>query len=94
MLEMVCLTIAWAIVLGGLALIGTFPDLIAKASAWYATAMIVVGLLFSGANCLSTFFGARFYLPVYSLFQMGMLLAVLLAGNVLMERLERFKNSR
>jgi hypothetical protein len=90
MLVMGCLTIAFS----GLALIGTFPDLIAKASALYATAMIVVGLLFSGANCLSTFFGARFYLPVYSLFQMGMLLAVSLAGNVLMERLERFKNSR
>ena len=37
------------------------------------------------AICLSTCFQARLYLPVYSLFQMGMLLAVSLAANVFLE---------
>jgi hypothetical protein len=90
MLVMGCLTI----VFGGLALIGARRDPVTKAGASYATGMIAVGLLVSFGNCLSTFFGARFYLPVYSLFQMGMLLAVSLAGNVLLERLESFKNPR
>ncbi len=70
-----------------------------KVGVSYAASMIVVGVLVSFANCLSTFFGARFYLPVYSLFQMGMLLAVSLAGKFFMERLgrerlESFKNPR
>ena len=56
--------------------------------------MIVVGLLVSFATCLSTYFQARLFLPVYSLFQMGMLLAVSLAANVLLERLEGLKNPR
>jgi hypothetical protein len=94
MLAMAYLTIALTIVFGGLALVGVFRDPVTEAGAWYATGMIVVGLLVSFANCLSTFFGARFYLPVYSLFQMGMLLALSLAANVLLERLESFKSPR
>src|SRR6202043_1452550 len=70
MLEMVCLTIACAFVLGGLALIGSFRDSVTEAGISYATGMVVVGLLVSFATCLTTFFGARFHLPVYSLFQM------------------------
>jgi hypothetical protein len=92
MLEMACLTIALAIVLGGLALVGISGDPVTEAGAWYAISMIVVGLLVSLAICLSTYFQARLYLPVYSLFQLGMLLAVSLAANTLLERLEGFKN--
>ena len=59
-----------------------------------AVSMIVVGLLFALGNCLSTFFGARFYLPVYSLFQTGLMLAMSLAASVHLERLESFENTR
>jgi hypothetical protein len=79
MLVMGCLTIAF----GGLALVRASRDPVTVAGVSYATGMIVVGVLVSFANCLSTFYGARFYLPVYSLFQMGMLLAasLILAQN-------------
>ena len=50
-----------------------------------------LGLLFALGNCLSTFLGARFYLPVYSLFQMGMMLAMSLAVSVHLEKLESFE---
>ena len=85
-----CLTIAF----GGFALVGASQDAVTKSGISYAACMIVVGILISLANCFSTFLGARFYLPVYSLFQMGMLLAFSLAMNVLMERLESFKKPR
>ena len=39
------------------------------------------------STCLSTYFQGRLYLPVYSLFQMGMLLSISLAANALLERL-------
>ena len=94
MLEMICLTFALAIVLGGLALIGLCRNPITEVGAWYAVAMVAVGLLVSFVTCLSTYFQGRLYLPVYALFQMGMLLAVSLAANLLLERLESFKNSR
>jgi hypothetical protein len=48
-----------------------------------------IDYLVSLAICSSTYFQARLFLPVYSLFQMGMLLAVSLAANILLERLER-----
>jgi len=82
-----------AVVFSALARFGT-RDPRAAEGAWYAIAMIILGFLISMGNCTSTFFGARHYLPVYSLFQMGMLLAASLAGNVLMERLESFKKPR
>ena len=88
MLEMALVTIALAIVFGGLALVGLSRDPVTEAGAWYATGMIVVGLLVSFVTCLSTYFQGRLYLPVYSLFQMGMLLAVSLAANTILERLE------
>jgi hypothetical protein len=94
MLEMACLTIAFAIVFAGLALVGFFWDPVTEAGAWYATTMIVVGLLVSFATCLSTYFQGRLYLPVYSLFQMGMLLAVSLSANVLLQRVENLKTPR
>jgi hypothetical protein len=94
MLEMALVTIALAIVFGGLALVGLSRDPNTEAGAWYATGMIVVGFLVSFATCLSTYFQGRLFLPVYSLFQMGMLLTVSLAANILLERLERFKNPR
>jgi hypothetical protein len=94
MLEMACLTVALASVLGALALIGIIRDPVTEAGVWYATGMILVGLLVSFATCLSTYFQARLYLPVYSLFQMGMLLAISLAVNVVLKRLEGILNSR
>jgi hypothetical protein len=94
MLEMVCLTFALALVFGGLALTGFCRNPITEVGAWYAIAMVAVGLLISFATCLSTYFQGRLYLPVYALFQMAMLLAVSLAANLLLERLESFKNSR
>jgi hypothetical protein len=54
----------------------------------------VTGFLVSFATCLATYFQARLFLPVYSLFQMGMLLVVSLAANVLLERLASFKKPR
>ncbi len=84
---------------GGLAFAGAFRDPLTKAGVSYAASLITVGVLISFANCVSTFYGARFYLPVYTLFQMGMLLAISLVGKVFMERLgrerlESFKNPR
>jgi hypothetical protein len=84
-LEMVYLTIAF----GGLALVGASRDAVTGEGASYVTGIIVVAILVALANCLCTFFAARFYLPVYSLCQMAMLLAASLAGNVLIKRLTR-----
>jgi hypothetical protein len=89
MLEMACVTMAFAIVYAGLALIGFFRDPVAEAGTSYAVGMIVVALLISFATCLSTYFQARLYLPLYSLFQMGMLLVISLTANVLLERFKR-----
>jgi hypothetical protein len=94
MLEMACLTIVLAIVFAGLALIGRLRDSLTEAGAWYAVSMIIVGLLVSLVTCVSTYFQARLFLPLYSLFQMSMLLAVSLAANLLLPRLERFKKLR
>jgi hypothetical protein len=65
-----------------------------KNGAAYAITMITVGVLISFANCVSTFYGARFFLPVYSLFQLAMFLGISLLGGVLMERLESSWKSR
>jgi hypothetical protein len=94
MLEMPCVTIAVAIVFGALALIGLFRDSAAEASVSYATSLIVVGLLVSLATCVSTYFQARLFLPLYSLFQMSMLLVISLSANVLLERLKGLRNPR
>ena len=93
MLEMACLTIALACVLGGLALVGLSRNPVTEVGAWYATGMIVTALLLSFGTCLSTYFQGRLYLPVYALFQMGMLLAISLAANVLLERLKVLRKS-
>jgi hypothetical protein len=66
-LEMACLTVALALVLGGLALVGISLNPFTETGAWYATAMFVTGLLVSLAICLSSYFQARLYLPVFSL---------------------------
>jgi hypothetical protein len=94
MLEMPCVTIAVAIVFGALALIGLFRDSAAEASVFYATSMIVVGLLVSLATCVSTYFQTRLFLPLYSLFQMSMLLVISLSANVLLEWLKSLRNLR
>jgi hypothetical protein len=60
----------------------------------YVVSMIAVGVLISFGNCVSTFFGARFYLPVFSLFQLAMFLGLSLLGCAVMERLETCRNPR
>jgi hypothetical protein len=94
MLEMACLTIALGCVLGGLALVGLSRNPVTEVGAWYATGMIVTALLVSFATCVSTYFQGRLYLPVYSLFQVGMLLAISMAANVLLERLGGRRKAR
>ncbi len=79
MLVMGCLTV----VFGSIALLARSRVTLAKEGISYAVSMIALGLLFALGNCLSTFSGARFYLPVYALFQMGMMLAMSLAFQVL-----------
>jgi hypothetical protein len=91
MLEMACVTIAFVTAIAGLVMIGWFRDPVMEAGASYATSLIVVGLLVSFATCVSTYFQARLFLPLYSLFQMGMLLSISMATNVLLQRLKRFK---
>jgi hypothetical protein len=90
MLEMACLTVALTLALGGLALVGISRNPVTETDAWYAAGMIVTGLLVSFVTGLSTYFQSRLYMPVYSLFQIGMLLAVSLAVNVILERLAGF----
>jgi hypothetical protein len=60
----------------------------------YVVSMILVGALISFGNCASTFFGARFYLPVFSLFQLAMFLGFSRLWCVAIERLETCRNSR
>ena len=98
MLVMGCLTVAFSII----ALLARSRASLAKEGIWYAISMVVLGLLFALGNCFSTFFGARFYLPVYSLLQMGMMLAASMAFKDLklarskrqIETLETFQKSR
>jgi hypothetical protein len=94
MLEMACLAVALTITLVGLGLISRPRDAVTEAGAWYAGGLIVTGLLVSFSTCLSTYFQGRLYLPVYSLFQMGMLLAVAMAANVLRDRVGSFKKAK
>ena len=79
MLVMGCL----AVVFGSITLIARPRVPLAKEGISYAISMIALGLLFALGNCLSTFSGARFYLPVYSLFQMAMMLAASMVFEVL-----------
>ncbi len=91
MLEMACVTIAFAIAFAGLAIIGVFRDPDTEAGISYASGMIVAGLLVSFATCLSTYFQARLYLPLYSLFQMSMLLVISLAGRIVLDKVASLK---
>ena len=79
MLVMGCL----AVVFGGITLIARSRVPLAKEGISYAMSIIVLGLLFALGNCLSTFSGARFYLPVYSLFQMALMLVASMAFEAL-----------
>ena len=72
-----------AVVFGSITLIARSRVPLAKEGTSYAMSMIVLGLLFALGNCLSTFSGARFYLPVYSLFQMALMLAASMAFEAL-----------
>jgi hypothetical protein len=47
----------------------------------YVFGLLVTALLVAFGNCLSTFLGARFYLPVYSVCQLAMLLGISLAWS-------------
>ena len=94
MLEMACVTIGFAIAFAGLAIIGVYRDPVIEAGILYAAGMIVAGLLVSFATCLSTYFQARLYLPLYSLFQMSMLLAISLGGEIVLDKMASLKKSR
>jgi hypothetical protein len=89
MLVMGCLTVVFGVVI----LLTRWPVAFAKAGVFYAMSMIALGLLFALGNCLSTFSGTRFYLPVYSLFQMGLMLAASVGIEVL-ARDPRFRRSK
>ncbi|MBV8640432.1 MAG: hypothetical protein JO070_03525 [Verrucomicrobia bacterium] len=90
MLVMVGLTV----VFGSYALRSASRVPLAKLGICYAIGLIALGFLVALGNCLTTFFGARFYLPVYSLYQTGMMLAISLAITVHIEKLESFRNPR
>ena len=91
MLEMACVTIAFAILYSGFALTGVFRDPVTEAGVSYATGLIVVAVLISLATCLSTYFQARLFLPLYSLFQIGMLMVISLGTNVMIEEVANFR---
>jgi hypothetical protein len=48
---------------------------------WYAWSMVAIGLLMALGNCFSTSWGARYYLPLYSLVQISLMLLTSLAAN-------------
>jgi predicted tellurium resistance membrane protein TerC len=60
---------------------------------YYSLAMVAVGFLVVFGSCLTTFSAARFYLPVYSSFQMAMIFGCLAAIAGLTERLETLRKS-
>ena len=91
MLEMACLTVALTIVLGGLALIGISRNPVTEAGAWYATSMIVTGLLVSFATCLSTYFQARLYSAGLFAFSDGHAAGRLIGGERSPGKTQRFK---
>jgi hypothetical protein len=59
----------------------------------YSLAMVAVGFLVVFGSCLTTFSAARFYLPIYSLFQMAMIFGGLAAIAGLTERLKTSRKS-
>jgi hypothetical protein len=91
MLEMACVTIAFAILYSGLALTGVFRDPVTEAGVSCATGLIIVAVLIALVTCLSTYFQARLFLPVYTLFQMGMLMVISLATNIIIEEVSNLK---
>jgi hypothetical protein len=94
MLEMACVTTAFAIAYCGLAFIGVIRDPVTGAGISYAAGMVVVAMLICAVTSLSTYFQPRLYLPLYSLFHMGMLLVLSLAAEVLVARMAGYKRSR
>jgi hypothetical protein len=90
MLEMACLAIALASVLGVLVFLGVCRDPHTTTGLCYAMAMIVGALLISFLTCLSTYFQGRLYLPVYALYQMGMLLSISMAVKAMGRACRRF----
>jgi hypothetical protein len=94
MLEMACVTIAFAVVYCGLTFVGIIRDRVTGAGISYAVAMILVALLISAATCFCTYFQPRLFLPLYSLFQMGMLLVLSLAADLLLARIAAYRMSR
>jgi hypothetical protein len=53
-------------------------DFASIAGVCYAWSMVVVGFLMALANCFSTSFGARYFLPLYSFVQIALMLLVAL----------------
>jgi hypothetical protein len=54
----------------------------------YAWSMVVTGFLMALGNCFSTSFGARYYLPLYSLAQ----ISVMLLTSLFFQTLPRSKS--
>jgi hypothetical protein len=63
---------------GALVLICSPRDFVSIAGVCYAWSMVVVGFLMALANCFSTSFGARYFLPLFSFVQIASMLLVAL----------------
>jgi hypothetical protein len=90
MVWMVCSAVAFSLA----ALILTRDNATIGLKASYSLAMVMLGLLVAFGSCLTTFSAARFYLPVYSLFQIATILGSLAVTARPIERLESLQKSR
>jgi hypothetical protein len=63
---------------GVVVLICSWRDFASVAGVCYAWSMVAIGFLMALANCFSTSFGARYFLPLYSLVQIALLLVITL----------------
>jgi hypothetical protein len=63
---------------GVLVLICSWRDFASVAGVCYAWSMVAIGFLMALANCFSTSFGARYFLPLFSLVQIALLLLITL----------------
>ena len=82
-----------AVVLSLTGLILARHNVCCELKASYSMAMIGAGLTIAFGSCLTAFSAARFYLPIYSLFQIAMLFGVSSASGAFTERLEILRKS-
>jgi len=74
---------------GGVLVLGILPrNFLNVTGVGYAWSMVVTGFLMALGNCFSTSFGARYYLPLYSLAQ----ISVMLLTSLLFQTLLRSKS--